>query len=285
MVEGGASPHFGQNVAVEVMVVVDKVCVTDVTVPDVIVTGHVVKVVTTISVVTKSEVAGAVVVVTPPVGVFGTHTVPEKVDASPQEVALTLVVNGTHLSPLRVSVIAQTMGLVVTPLVVVVFGTQEPLSSGPWPSAQAEVVVAGVVAGVVLGTHEPLSIVEPSEQVAEVVTGVVVVVMPPVGVFGLHSPLSIVEPSPQEVVVVPGVVATGVVVMGVVTTGVVVMSVVVTGVVVVTDVVVVTPPVGVFGTQEPLSIEEPSEHVAVVVTGVVLGGVGTQEPPVRVSVD
>ena len=67
MLVGGASPHFGQNVAVDVMVVVETVWVTEVMLPLVIVTGQVVKVVTTISVVTRSELAGGEVI--PPVGV------------------------------------------------------------------------------------------------------------------------------------------------------------------------------------------------------------------------
>lgn len=56
---------MGQNVAVDVIVVVETVCVTEVMLPLVTVTGQVVKVVTTISVVTRSEVAGGLVVVPP----------------------------------------------------------------------------------------------------------------------------------------------------------------------------------------------------------------------------
>ena len=68
---GGASPHFGQNVAVEVIVVVETVWVIEVMLPLVMVTGQVVTVVTTISVVTISELAGGDVI--PPVGVCGTQ--------------------------------------------------------------------------------------------------------------------------------------------------------------------------------------------------------------------
>lgn len=69
-------------------------------VPLVIVTGQVVKVVTTISVVTRSEVAGWLVVM-PPVGVL-TQVEPEKVEPSPQEAVLGLtleLVKGTHWPP------------------------------------------------------------------------------------------------------------------------------------------------------------------------------------------
>lgn len=59
--DGGDSPHLGQKVAVDVIVVVERVVLTEVMLPLVIVTGQVVKVVTTISVVTRSDDAGGVV--------------------------------------------------------------------------------------------------------------------------------------------------------------------------------------------------------------------------------
>ena len=242
----------------------------DVILPLVMVTGQVVKVVTTISVVTISELAGGVVV--PPVGVCGTHEPLSKDEPSEHVV----VAAGVEETPEVVEVIPP----------VGVFGTHEPLSMDE-PSAH-DVVAAGVVVVMppvgVLGTHEPLSIVESSAQDV-VAAGVVVtvvetgVVMPPVevfgthdplssldsvsahavevveDVFGTHEPLSTVEPSPQEVVVEAGVVED------------------------------VMPPVGVLGTQDPLSIVESSAQDVVVVTGVVLGPVGTQLPPVIVSVD
>lgn len=65
MVDGGDSPHLGQNVAVDVMVVVESVRLMDVMLPLVIVTGQLVKVVTTISVVTRSDDAGVVVATQP----------------------------------------------------------------------------------------------------------------------------------------------------------------------------------------------------------------------------
>lgn len=81
MVDGGDSPHLGQNVAVEVMVVVESVRLMDVILPLVIVTGQLVNVVTTISVVTRSDDAGDVVLtlVLTLVLVSGTQPVPEKV--------------------------------------------------------------------------------------------------------------------------------------------------------------------------------------------------------------
>lgn len=273
---GGASPHLGQKVAVDVIVVVEIVSVIEVMLPLVTVTGQVVRVVITISVVTISELAGGEVM--PPVGVCGTHE-PLSID-EPSEHAV--VAAGVDETPGDVVVIPP----------VGVLGTHEPLSMDE-PSAH-EVVAAGVdeVSGAVvvtppvgvLGTQEPLSMEDPSAHDVEA-AGVVVavvetgVVMPPVGVFGTHEPLSsldsvsahtvlvvedvcgtqdplsIVEPSAQEVVVVAGVV------------------------------VEVMPPVGVLGTQDPLSIVEPSAQEVVVVAGVVLGPVGRQVPPVSVSVD
>jgi len=69
-------------------------------------------------------------------------------------------------------------------------------------SAQAVVVVDDVC-----GIQEPLSMVEPSSQ-AVVVAGVVVVVIPPVGVLGTQEPLSSLDSvsAHDAVVVVIGVV-------------------------------------------------------------------------------
>lgn len=77
MVEGGDSPHLGQKVAVEVIVVVERVRLMEVILPLVTVTGQLVNVVTTISVVTRSDDAGVVVLAL--LVVLGTQPVPENV--------------------------------------------------------------------------------------------------------------------------------------------------------------------------------------------------------------
>lgn len=215
--------------------------------PLVMVTGQVVKVVTVNSVVTISELAGGDVI--PPVGVWGTHE-PLSID-EPSEHAV--VAAGVVETPGVVEVIppvgvfgtqeplsmeepsahdVDAAGVVVVMPPVGVFGTHDPLSSLDSVSAHAVVVVDDV-----FGTHEPLSIVEPSAQEVVVVAGVVVDVMPPVGVFGTQDPLSIVEPSAQDVVVVTGVV------LGPVGTQV---PPVIDSVDLQTGVVVVIPPVGVL---------------------------------------
>lgn len=118
---GGDSPHLGQKVAVEVIVVVETVCVTEVILPLVTVTGQVVSVVTTISVVTISEVDGGLV--TPPVGM---QTEPDIVSVSLQDVvAETGVVRGTQEPETEVIELPHVTGGVTPP--VGVFGTQEPL--------------------------------------------------------------------------------------------------------------------------------------------------------------
>lgn len=206
---GGASPHLGQNCVVEVMVVVEMVCVIEVTVPLVTVTGQVVSVTIVITVVTMSDVA--VVVVRPPVGVE-THSEPDCVMPELQGggTGETLVVRGTQVPEIWVSVEAH--GEVVGGL-----GTHDPLSPGTSPSLQDAVVVVVtggvttggvVVAGVVdggVGTHEPCSFLV--SVVAHVVTGGV----------GTHEPCSFLV-SVVAQVVTGGVVV--VVVTGVVTGGV-----------------------------------------------------------------
>lgn len=133
IVVGGFSPHAGQNVAVEVIVVVEMVDVTIVTLPRVEVTGQVVSVVTTISVVTRLELAGVVV------RVLGTQTEPED-----DSFSLQLVVAATEL----------VAGEVTPP--VGVLGTHVPLSKVS-VSPQAGVVVAlADEVELVAGTHEPL---------------------------------------------------------------------------------------------------------------------------------
>lgn len=169
----------------------------EVMLPLVTVTGQVVKVVTTISVVTISELAGGDVM--PPVGVCGTQD-PLSIE-EPSEHAV--VAAG----------VVETPGVVVIPPVGV-FGTHEPLSieeSSPQDVVAASVVLVMPPVGVcgtqtesesvsvslqeVAGTQEPWSVDEPSPHDvvgAEVLVAVVVtgVVMPPVGVLGTHKPLS-----------------------------------------------------------------------------------------------
>lgn len=123
--EGGVSPHLGQKVAVDVMVVVESVILMEVILPLVMVTGQLVNVVTTISVVTRSDEAGVVLAL---LVVCGTQPVPEKVDPDPHvgAVGLTGVVKGTHFPSIAVSVVAHEVGVVTPP--VGVFGTHVPPS-------------------------------------------------------------------------------------------------------------------------------------------------------------
>lgn len=181
IVDGGVSPHTGQKVAVEVIVVVERVILMDVMLPLVTVTGHVVKVVTTISVVTRSDDAG-VVVLRLAIELFGTQPVPEKVCSGPHvgPEGLTSVVRGTHFPPIEVSEVAHVVDVVVLP--VDVFGTQEPLSRLS-VSLQDTVVVAGVVvAGVVDAGVVDVGVVDAGVVDAGVVVAGVV--------FGTQEPLS-----------------------------------------------------------------------------------------------
>lgn len=194
IVVGGFSPHAGQNVAVDVIVVVEMVDVTIVTLPLVDVTGQVVTVVTTISVVTRLELAGVVA------GVLGTQTEPED-----DSFSLQLVVAATEL----------VAGEVIPP--VGVLRTQVPLSKVS-VSPQVEVVVTlADEVELVSGTHDPLLnvsdrahwVVVAAEVVADLVTENALL-----EVFGTQVPLSRVSASAQVVVravVVPGAVVLGVV--------------------------------------------------------------------------
>lgn len=160
---GGTSPHFGQKVAVEVIVVVEIVCVIDVIVPDVIVTGQVVTVVTTISVVTISELAGGVVIVGCVVDaggvVFGTQTPPDDVSFSLQGgFGETSVVKGTQVPEEFVIDVPQVEVAVVEPPVGV-FGEHVPLS-GTSSFPQVKVVVACVVEGTLALVVEETTVVE-----------------------------------------------------------------------------------------------------------------------------
>lgn len=180
--------------------------------------------------------------VDPPVGPFGPHFPSLTSSSSLQDGGVT---TGTQ-TPFDLAEEGP-QDEVVEPAGVVV-GTQTPPERVS-VVAQAAVVVVVMPPVGVLGT-QTLFVVSTIEPSAQVVVVVVVEVIPPVGVLGTHTLLveSIVDPSPQIVVVVTPPVGTHLPVPSF-------DSVAAQAVVVVIEV---------RGTQTPLSIVLPSEHVDVV---------------------